>query len=103
MIAVRVTSVSLRSVCFSSSSVSAEQTGDLLLAQCFGEGHVGAVGGDFIVFDALHAGDDDEIKDRSLFVVLLDLVLASSTRPRIASQTLRPGRKRSPRPQIQPR
>lgn len=72
-----------------------QQIDNLLFTQRFGERYVGAVGGDFVVLDALHAGNDDEIKDRSLFVVLLDLMLGflDQTTHRIADlATLRPGR-----------
>jgi hypothetical protein len=69
----------------------AKKLGDLLLAEGFRQCHVGAVGGDFVVLDALHPGNDDEIEDGAFSSRSSISCWASSTSPRIASQTLRPG------------
>src|SRR3954454_16224858 len=58
-----------------------EEISHLLLAGGFGQRHIDAVGGDFIVLDTLHARDDDEIEDRAFLVMLLDFVLGLFDQP----------------------
>ncbi len=42
-----------------------QKIGHLLFTERSGQRHVGIAGGNFVVLDALHAGDDDEIGDRT--------------------------------------
>ena len=72
MIACSVTSVSLRSVCFSSSSVAVSRSTTSCSPRRFGQGDIGSVGGDLVVLDPLHSGDDDQIHYRPPTVLLAD-------------------------------
>lgn len=49
---------------------------DIGFADGLSKRNAGAISGDLIVFDTLHAGDDHQIEDRTFFVVFLDLVLS---------------------------
>ena len=63
MICCRVTSVSLRSVCFSSARVSVSSLTISCSTRRLRERNVGAIGSDFAMLDPLHAGNDDEIQN----------------------------------------
>ena len=43
-----------------------------LLAQGLGQRDIGPVGGDLVMLDPLHAGDNDQIQNRPLAVLLVD-------------------------------
>ena len=54
-----------------------EEAGEVVLAELFGVGAGGAVGGDFVMFDALHGGGEACIHDFGVAAVadsLLDLM-----------------------------
>lgn len=68
------TSVSWLSVCFSSSSVN-DSKSPLRAPPKLWPTRYRSRSSDLIVLDTLHAGDDDEVHDRSLGFLLTDLML----------------------------
>jgi hypothetical protein len=74
MIAFCVTSVSLL-------ERFGEKMRNVILADGLRKRDTGTVSGDLIMLDALRSSDDDQIEDRTLFVVLLDLVLGFLDKP----------------------